>query len=131
MKAKFSGFRKCMEAIRRSDPQAQEDGFHQLLPHAGEHVDELIEEFRNEENLGLRCWLLELIGAAKSPDAFEFLAGQLRSPDQQLRFWAIVGLHKLGTQEASTLLWQARSFTLGSPQETEAFRAELRRIVGG
>jgi hypothetical protein len=36
-----------------------------LLPVAAEHVTELIDEFNTEhDDHGLRCWLLELIGAA-------------------------------------------------------------------
>ena len=125
MKARFPGFKKCMAMMRKRDPQTQEDGFHLLLPHAGAHVQELIEEFSKEKAHGLRCWLLELIGSAKSADAFEFLAGQLRSADERFRFWAIRGLKNLGTKDARTLLWQARSFTFASPAETEAFRTEL------
>ena len=129
MKARFPGFKKCMVMMRKHDPQTQEDGFQLLLPHAGEHVRDLIEEFSKEDSHGLRCWLLELIGSAKSPDAFQFLAGQLRCPDDRFRFWAIWGLKNLGSQEARTLLWQARSFTLASPDQTEAFRSDLDTIL--
>lgn len=129
MKARFPGFKKCMAMMRKRDPQPQEDEFHRLLPHAGEHVHELIEEFGKEEDHGLRCWLLELIGSAKSPDAFEFLAGELRSADQRFRFWAIWGLKNLGTKEARTILWQARSFTLASTEKTEAFRSDLDTVL--
>jgi hypothetical protein len=131
MKARFPGFAKCMALMRKRDPQAQEDGFHWLLPHAGEYVPELIEAFGQEADQGLRCWLLELIGAARSPDAFDFLAGQLRSTDPRFRAWAIRGLRALGTKEARTLLWQARSFTFGSAAETEAFRSDLDAVLGG
>lgn len=119
MKARYPGFPKCMAMMRDRDPQTREDGFHLLLPHVGEHVYELIEVFAEEEDHGLRCWLLELIGAARSPDAFEFLAGQLRADDHRFRFWAIRGLKNLGTKEARTLLWA------GSLEETEAFRSDL------
>jgi hypothetical protein len=61
-------FRAAMRLMRRSDPQQQEDGFHQLLPRAAGHLDELIDEFeREQDDHGLRCRLLELIGAAASP----------------------------------------------------------------
>lgn len=129
MKAKFPGFKKCMAMIRNRDPQTQEDGFHCLLPRAGEYVHQLIEEFRRETDLGLRCWLLELIGSARSRDAFEFLAGQLRAGHQQLRYWAIWGLKNLETKEARTLLWEARSFQFASAEETAAFRSDLEVIV--
>jgi hypothetical protein len=125
MKDKFPGFKKCMGMMRKRDCQTQEDGFHWLLPHAADHVHELIEEFGRENDLGLRCSLLELIGSAKSPAAFDFLAGELRGHDQRLRHWAIWALKNLDTKEARTLLWQARSFTFGSPEETEEFRTDL------
>ena len=51
---------------------------------------------------------VELIGEAKSPDAFDFLAGHLRSADEAFRYWAIRGLNNLGTKEARTLLWEPR-----------------------
>ncbi|MDY3557771.1 hypothetical protein R5W23_003036 [Gemmata sp. JC673] len=129
MKAKFPGFKKCVAMMRARDPATQEDGFHWLRPHAGEHVHELIGEFGQEKDHGLRCWLLELIGLAKSPAAFEFLAGQLRSADERFRFWAISGLKNLDTKEARTLLWEARSYTFGSPAETETFRSELEAVL--
>ena len=126
---KFPGFKKCMAMMRKHDPQTQEDGFHWLLAHAREHVHELIEEFNKEADHGLRCWLLELIGSAKSPDAVEFLAIQLRNNDQRFRFWSIWGLKNLDTNEARTLLWQARSITLSTPEETEAFRSHIDTVL--
>jgi hypothetical protein len=129
MKARFLGFKNCLRMMRKHNGQTQEDGFQWLLPHAAEYVRELIEEFGKEEVHGLRCWLIELIGSAKSPDAFAFLAEQLRSPDEGVRFWAMWGLKNLNTKEARTLLWQARSFTLATPEETQAFRSDLDRVL--
>jgi hypothetical protein len=125
MKARFPGFKKCIAMMRKRNSQTQEDGFHCLLPRAGEYVHELIEEFGKERDHGLRCWLLELIGSAKSSDAFDFLARQFSNEDQRLRYWAIRGLKDLDTKEARALLWKARSFTFGSREETEAFRSDL------
>ncbi|MFI9103675.1 HEAT repeat domain-containing protein [Streptomyces fildesensis] len=103
-------FGEAMRLMRTRDPQRREDGFHQLLPHAAEHLDELLEQFAQEQDdQGLRCWLLELIGAARSPAALPTLAAQLNSPDEALRAWAAVGLTKLDTPEARTLLWKARA----------------------
>src|SRR4051812_46277625 len=107
MKLKFPRFQGCMKMMRKRNPQTQEDGFHWLLPHANEHVHELIAEFKVENDIGLRCWLLELIGAAKSPDACGLLAEQLRSDNESLRQWAIIGLKALNTKEARTLLREA------------------------
>jgi HEAT repeat protein len=99
-----------MRLMRSRDPQKQEDGFHQLLPHAAEHLNELIKQFEQEQDdQGLRGWLLELIAAAASPTALPILAAQLVGPDESLRDCAAVGLSKLNTPEARTLLWQARA----------------------
>ena len=75
-------FREAMRLMRSSDPQRREDGYHQLLPHAADHLDQLITQFAQEQDdHGLRCWLLELIGAARSPAALPVLAAQLGSSD--------------------------------------------------
>jgi hypothetical protein len=118
-----------MRMMRKHSGQTREDGFQWLLPHASEHVRELIEEFKNEKEQGLRCWLVELIGSAKLAEAFPFLVEQLRSSEEGVRFWAIWGLKNLNTKEARTLLWQARSFTFSTPEETEAFRSDLERVL--
>lgn len=125
MKNKLPGFKKCMAMMRKRDPQAQEDGFHFLLPHAAEYVPELIKELEIEKDEGLRCWLLELIGSARSPLTFDVLVEQLRAEEPSLRGWALWGLKLLNTKEARTILWEARSWTFGSPEETEEFRKDL------
>ena len=118
-----------MEMMRKRDPATREDGFHWLMPHASEHIHELIAEFESEEDFDLRCWLLELIGLAKSPDAFDFFARQLHADDSRLRNRALEGLKNLDSKEARTLLWRARSFTLSSPEETQEFRSTLDTIL--
>jgi hypothetical protein len=127
-KKKSPGFSKCLSMMKSRRRQTMEDGFHWLLPHAGEHVCELIEAFGKEKEHGLRCWLLELIGAAQCPDAFQLFAELIRSNDWQFRSCAIRGLKNLGTKESRTLLWQARSFLLASKEETDAFRVALHMI---
>jgi hypothetical protein len=118
-----------MEMMRNRDPQMQEEGFHILLPHAGEHIAELIAEFGKEKRHGLQCWILELIGSGKSPEAFDFLTGHLRNEDRSLRYWAIWALKKLDTKDARKLLWEARSFKFASRDETNAFRSDLDAIL--
>jgi hypothetical protein len=104
------GFHDAMRLMRSRDPQCQEDGFHQLLPHAADHLDELIAQFGQEQgDHGLRCWLRELTGAARSPQALPVLTAQLNSEDEPLRDWAAARLKKPGTPEARTLLWRART----------------------
>lgn len=125
MKSRFPGFEKCLMMMRKRDPRTQEDGFHLLLPHASEHLHELIEEYHRETNLGLRCWLLELIGSTRSPAALQCLASELRGSHEQIRTWAIRGLKNLDTSEARKLLWDARSLTFESQEATRQFRIQL------
>ena len=107
MKDRFPGFKRCMAMMRKHNPQTQEDGFYFLHSRANEYIDELIIEFRDEtKNFGLRWWLLELIGEARSPKAFDVLVQYLDAEDESLRFWAIRGLEKLNTKEAREILWE-------------------------
>lgn len=77
--------------------------------HAREHLGELIAEFHREEDHGLRCWLLELIGEARDELALPLLAGQLQGPDEALRSWAVTGLQRLDTRQARQVLYEARA----------------------
>ncbi len=98
-----------MRLMRSHSPQRQEDGFHTLLPAASEHLDELLEEFQAErDDHGLRCWLLELIGEARSNKGLPVLVDQLGSPDEALRGWAEHGLRLLDTKEARRILWEMK-----------------------
>ena len=64
-------------------------------------------EFQTEKDHGLRCWLLELIGEARSAKAFDLLREQLHSSDESMRYWAIHGLRELNTREARQALFDA------------------------
>lgn len=68
-------FSKAMRLMRKHDPQSQEDGFGMLEPIAAEVLPQLIAEFETESDHALRCWLLELIGHAQSPNAVPILSG--------------------------------------------------------
>jgi HEAT repeats len=73
-------------------------------------LDELIAEFVQEDHdHGLRCWLLELIGHARSPRALSVLTEQLHSDDESLRSWAAQGLKQLDTKAARQELWRGTS----------------------
>src|SRR5438876_6374956 len=104
---KFPGYRACLAMMRKHNPQTSEDGFYFLLPHAADHVDDLMAEFQKEKDHGLRCWFLELIGAARSAKAFDLLREQLQSTDDGPRYWAIHGLQQLNTPEARQVLFDA------------------------
>jgi len=106
-KPRFPGYRACLAMMRKHNPQTSEDGFYFLLPHAAEYVDDLMAEFQAEKEHGLRCWFLELIGAARSAKAFDLLRDQLQSEDEAMRYWAIQGLQELNTPEARQVLFDA------------------------
>ena len=100
-------FEEALRLMRKHDPQLQEDGFGMLSAHAQEYVGRLMAEFRTETRHGLRCWLLELVGQSKSPEAMPLLLDYLHSDDESLRCWAIRGLKELDTKEARRALWEA------------------------
>lgn len=99
-------FKTCMQMMRKHDPQIQEDGFMHLQAHASDYIDELMQELKQEHDTGLKCWLLELIGEAKSEKALPLLEEYLDHTNPSLRDWAISGLQKLNTKEARTLLFR-------------------------
>lgn len=110
LRAMAQSFDAAMRLMRSHDPQRQEDGFARLRAHAADHIPALIEQFENEQqDQGLRSWLLELIAEAESPAALPVLAAQLDSADESLRRSAATGLTRLNSPEARTALWHARA----------------------
>jgi hypothetical protein len=99
-----STFDRAMRMMRKHDPQTREDGFWMLKPVAAHFLIELIEAFEAETDLGLKCWLLELIGSAHCDDAAPLLARELTSGDESLRSWAAWGLGELNSKPARTML---------------------------
>jgi len=91
--------------MRKNNPQLAEDGFHFLRLNAKEHLSKLIETFEIEASHSMRCWLLELIGEARSNDAFTILCQQAISSDESLKNWGIRGLKLLDTKEARHFLY--------------------------
>ena len=96
-----------MRLMRKHNPQLMEDGFNAILPRATEWLPQLIAEFDQERDPGLRRWLLELIGHSRSPEALPILAAHLNDPDESLRHWAEWGLRHADTRESRSLLWNA------------------------
>ncbi len=62
-------FDRAMQMMRKRNPQTQEEGFAMLKPVALDPLFELIEAFETEQDHGLKCWLLELIGLARFDEA--------------------------------------------------------------
>lgn len=105
--SRFPGYAPCLALMRKRSASDQEGGFRLLLPHAQEHVEELMRDFHAERDHRMRCWLLELIGVARSPEALSLLVDQLDSPSDSLREWAVRGLVILDTAEARRALFDS------------------------
>jgi HEAT repeat protein len=112
--------------MRRNDPQTQEEGFQALRSEAAQYVPQLIHAFETESDHGLRCWLLELIGEARSEEAIAVLVAQLQSEDVRFQDWAMVGLINVHTKAARTVLWQAHSYTFATHEATADFQQRIR-----
>ena len=104
----FPGFQECMSLMRKPDAQLQEDGFRLLLPHAHEYTQQLLDEFAQDSDPGLRCWLLELLAEAREPNALPLFREYLQSEEGNLKTLAIRGLKQLNTKEARRALWEAK-----------------------
>lgn len=103
-------FERALELLRSRGPRYMTLGFDFLREHADAYVDRLVTAFAMErEDDELRCWLLELIAEARSPEALPVLAGELDAEDESLRFWAVRGLEMLDTPEARQELGRARA----------------------
>jgi hypothetical protein len=102
-------FAQALQSMRSPDLRLRTHGFDFLREHADAYTGELIEEFAGEQDEELRCWILELIAEARSPEALPVLIGQLESDDESLQFWAVRGLEMLDTREAEDALRKART----------------------
>lgn len=97
---KKPNFQEAMQMMRQRAEHRREEGFHILKPHASAFVDELMAEYRIEQDHGLKCWLLELIGMARAEKALPFFVEQMNVRDLTFRELAIDGLRKLNTKES-------------------------------
>jgi HEAT repeat protein len=114
-KLRFPGFEQCLKMMRSSNASVSEDGFWCLEEHAAEYAPQLIAAFWDEDNAGIRGWLIELIGDAKSPAALPFLLERLSDENESIRDWAVRGLRQQDTKESRNALWRA-GLTRQSPE---------------
>ena len=117
-------FTRGMAMMQKHDPLVQEYGFGLVKGVAAEHVYELIAAYSKETHRGLRCWLLELLGESRSPEALPVFVDALASPDDSIRDWGRAGLEKLDTKDARTL-W--RESTASRPRSDRSCRLSPHR----
>ena len=128
-KERFPGFEGCMKLMRKHDAQLQEEGFHALLPYARKYIDELIDEFHKERDQGLRYWLLELLGEAKSPKVLPVFEECLQGDDESFWWAAVRGLQALNTKESRKALYEAKSYSKATEERTRYFQQELESML--
>ncbi|WP_395647548.1 HEAT repeat domain-containing protein [Terricaulis sp.] len=104
-KPRHPTFKEALALMRSRNAMDAEGGFLEVQRMAREHVAELMAAFAVEPQDGVRCWLLELIGEARAPEAFALLCEQSASADESLRSWAVRGLQMLGTPDARAFLY--------------------------
>ena len=104
---RFPGFSGSMALLRnRKDAEAQEMGYHWLLPRVGEFVEPLLTELETERDPYMQGWILELLGEARDARAFHAFVRHLLSPEASVRRWAETALHQLGqTRAGRQVLW--------------------------
>lgn len=98
-----------MLMMRGDDVRERQAGFDFVREHADSYVAELLAEFAAETDDELRCWLLELLAESRSERALPVFAGELESPVEDVRLWAVRGLEELDTPAARAELDRARN----------------------
>jgi hypothetical protein len=128
---KFPGFETCMKMMRGEAKMPSlivpefDEAFGWLRSYALDYVDELVDAFYREENAKILWVIVELLGETRSVKALPVFTEALRGDDTGLWSWAIYGLTKLNTPEARRLLWDARSYSKGTEEDTRLFREQL------
>jgi hypothetical protein len=133
---RFPGFSGSMALLRnRKDAEAQETGYHCLLPRVGEFVEPLLAELEAERDPYMQGWILELLGKARDVRAFHAFVRHLLSPDASVRQWAETALHQLGQTRAgrqvlwATTLQHEELPTLPTVRDEQFVREVLARVV--
>lgn len=104
----FPGVGECIRLLKRSNVNGTWVDIicEELTAHAGENAVELIAAVHSETEEGVKVLLLAALAEAGLPEAIPVLAENLASAQDLLRHWAEVGLRKVNTKEARTILWQ-------------------------
>jgi hypothetical protein len=96
-----------------------------LRKYANTYIEDLISEFRNVTDPGVRQYLLELIGEARSPKALPVLTEVIQGDEEPSWSWAIYGLRDLESREARKVLWEAKSYVKQTEELTQLFQETL------
>ncbi len=103
----FPGVGECVMLLKRPNVSGTWVDIicENLTAHAGENAVELIAALRSEPEKGVKVLLLAALAEAGLPESVSVLAENLASDQERLQHWAEVGLRKVNTKEARTILW--------------------------
>ncbi len=131
----FPGFARCMAMMRKRKVMTAESGYFWLLWRANEFVEPLLAELQTEEDEGVQCYILELLGAAHDLRALPVFIQYMFSPTEWLHIWAEHGLRDLRqTSEGRSALWRLYWRQASSPvpltsDEEQRLHETLERIL--
>ncbi len=116
----FPGVAECVRLLHNHNTRGEylEALCADLAANAAAAQGALFDAFRSEDDNWVKDVLIGAIVEAQLPVALPLFIEHLRSEDHSLRHWAVHGLAGLGTKEARTALWEARSLTFPDPEET-------------
>ena len=100
----FPGFDACMKMMRHHDPKVQEDGLHLLNGSAGEFVGELISELDACGDVGITCWLMQLLSSTGDDRVIPHLVARLSHPNERVRDAAREWLRRMDSRSARIAL---------------------------
>ncbi|QDT25360.1 HEAT repeat domain-containing protein [Gimesia panareensis] len=107
-------FAKFVQQLRSQDSQTYEDGYQSISGRVDEVLAPLIQLAESESPGQMRGRFVELIGQSETPEAIEFLAGELQSPSKKVRMWAYSGLADSESSVANAI---AAKFKDENPEE--------------
>jgi hypothetical protein len=107
----FPGVAECARLIRAHKNRGTWADIicEELAENAAECLNDLITEFRSDENAhtDVRLFIMMALEIARPPEAVPFLVEVLRDPDTRLARYAESALKGVDTRESRTALWNA------------------------
>ena len=107
-------FKEAIEMLRSKDSMTFEDGFHWLIGHADEYLEQLASLIQNEPIPDLRGKLIEVLGHCSNEKAISILAAELSNEDRDIRFWAHSQLEYFDNPKAEEI---ANKYKIENPNE--------------
>ena len=105
----FPGVQTCVELLQGRNVHGSylDSVLYDLELHAATYVDELIQAFRAEQDDRVRVLLLAVMAETGLPAFMPLFIENLHA-DDEVRYWAVVGLKQIDTKEARRALWEAK-----------------------